>query len=222
MAWHTEFDRAWDLLLKDFVIAPTLRSDRHSDAEIRGFTDQQVKPIYQIGAPPEMQGSTTPYLDAALEDKNLPNQLNNFSPDKDAVEDSQGRRYSYRKGGSRVRPTRVPSSEYTDDYVVANLPAHFPRQMSWSPVTGGIHQPERENEMIQAIIRTLAHEYGHQATGLPMIRDDGNKDVGAHEIAAHTLENPGGLEEHERATKNLFGQEPTARMPRPFIRRNLD
>ncbi len=170
-----------------------------------------------------MQGSTTPYLDAALEDKNLPNELNNFSPDKDAVENSQGKRYSYRKGGSRVRPNRVPSSEYTEDYVVANLPAHFPRQhMSWSPFTGEIHQPERENEMIQAIIRTLAHEYGHQATGSPMIRDDDNKYVGAHEIAAHTLENPGGLEEHERATKNLLSQEPTARMPRPFIRRNLD
>jgi hypothetical protein len=207
----TAFDRAWDLLLKDFVIAPTLRSDRHSDAEIRGFTDQQVKPIYQIGASPEMQGSTTPLLDAALEDKKLPNTWNNFGPDKDAG-------YSYQKGGSRVRPNRVPSSQYTEDYVVANLPAHFPRQMSWNPTTGEIHQPERENEMIQEIIRTLAHEYGHQATGLPMIRDDGNKDVGAHEIAAHTLENPGGLEEHERATKNLLSQEPTARMPRPFIR----
>lgn len=206
----TPFDKAWDIA-KDFVIAPTLRSGRHSDAKIRGFTDQQVKPIHQIGAPREMQGSTTPYLDAALEDKNLPNDMINFGPDG-----------FYQKGGSRVRPVNVPSSGYTDDYVVANLPAHLPKGIGWGLATGEIYQPELEDRMIRDIVRTLAHEYGHQATALPMIRDDGNKDVGAHEIAAHILENPGGLEEHERATRNLLVQEPTARMPRPFVRRNLD
>ena len=202
----TAFDRAWDLLLKDFVIAPTLSSEKHPNTKIRGFTDQQVKPIYQVGASSNMQGSTTPYLDAALEDKNLPNEWNNFGPEG-----------FYQKGGSRVRQIRIPSSQYTEDYVVANLPAHLPQGISWSFGTGEIHQPEFEDKMTRELAQTLLHEWGHQATALPMIRDDGNNDVVAHEIAAHILENPGGWEEHERAKKNVLEQEPTAKMPQPFI-----
>lgn len=212
----TAFDTTWDLL-KDFVFAPNMFSDeRHgvSGYQIRGFTDQQVKPIYQIGAPPSMQGSTTPYLDAAEAER------------LDIAEAGNQETYygnPYRIGGSRIRPISSPQTEYLDEYVAVNLPANI------DPEDYGLHDvddmslpPDVENRIINNIISTLNHEWGHQATGLPMIRDDGNKDRVAHEIAAYTLENPGGQDAHDIATRGLLHQEPTAKMPKPFIRENLD
>ena len=212
----TAFDTTWDLL-KDFVIAPNMFSDeRHgrSGYQIRGFTDQQVKPIYQINAPPEMQGSTTPYLDAAEAER------------RDLASAGEVDSYygtPYRIGGSRIRPIASPNTQYLDEYVAVNLPANI------DPDDYGLHDvrdmslpPDVERRIIDNIISTLTHEWAHEATGLPMIRDDGNKSRTAHEIAAYTLENPGGMEAHDKATRGLLHQEPMARMPRPFIRENLD
>ena len=205
------FDTTWDLL-KDFVFAPNMSGDdRHGrfGGYIRGFTAQQVKPIYQIGAPPEMQGSTTPYLDAAAAER-----LDEAMAGE--VMDDYGT--PYRIGGSRIRPISNPQTNYLDEYVAVNLPNMIPDQ------DYGLHDvrdmslpPDAEKRIIDNIISTLSHEWGHQATSLPMIRDDGVNDSRAHEIAAYTLENPGGLEAHQRATEGLMFQEPTARMPRPYI-----
>jgi len=207
----TAFDSAWDLL-KDFVFAPNMLSDeRHgrSGGYIRGFTDQQVKPIYQIGAPPEMQGSTTPYLDAA-EAERLDEAM--------AGEEEDYYGTPYRIGGSRIRPISSPQTKYLDEYVAVNLPNMIPDQdYGLEDVRDMSLPPDSEKRIIDNIISTLSHEWGHQATGLPMIRDDRVNDRTAHEIAAYTLENPGGLEAHQRATEGLAFQEPTARMPRPYI-----
>jgi hypothetical protein len=216
----TAFDQAWNIA-KDFVIARNLR-DPTGEHGVRGFTDQQVKPIYQIGAPRDMQGSTTPWVDAALAEKDAPRQFPNLEDE------------SYRLGSSRIRPVRRSSSNFTDDYVAANLPFQGGRysinptgrsvrgdfegtaiQGGWDSEDNHIPPHLMENRIREDILETLGHEWGHQVTGLPMIRDDQFKEESGHEMAAYILQHPGGEAEHEKSRAEFEERFPESRMVKP-------